>query len=603
MMNYKDMMWSPIRFAYDTIPLYYRIMGWKYATGYLILQATSLLTLNYLSYDISRKSNFILNNSIFVIYNNLSCSSELDSTCNPMDPKLWEKFEDSFHPIVPLIAIKIGISTVQYVVMKYYETILARKISDLLNEKKLSNQIAYNISRNKDTEIEIGSIFPDSVAFGESGALMMSALIAMHNSVLVLNDLIQMSTFVPISSNIYIPDIATSFFLYGLATNFVTQFISSKKAKWELDVDKRKIELRAIQSYDDANINLISIELGEKYALYKQSEKIEQIRYAHNWMLFYSSALHLWNNLHSSIYGVVKYYMFGLKVFSQTLLYEYRWGIFDILNSAEKGFSWTNDNSDTISKIGKVSDRILSFLNEVERQKNFKNQNLSIERNNTSLVLKNISISNVLQNISFKFNQGFYLIKGESGLGKSTLLSCVTNSINSENKSSSYEMKGAINYPEKKKILFLSQQDFFPLNSTILDCLYYPDKPESDIEKRDEFVSRAKKLLKRMKFDSRDLNDIENRSIKDLSGGQRKKIKLLSIVIKKPDFLLLDESFNGLDRESKELAFDLLRTELSSTSTVIVIDHDKSFDDRYDKILELKKNGISESRNVNYYGR
>ena len=164
-------------------------------------------------------------------------------------------------------------------------------------------------------------------------------------------------------------------------------------------------------------------------------------------------------------------------------------------------------------------------------------------------------------------------------------------------------MKGAINYPEKKKILFLSQQDFFPLNSTILDCLYYPDKPESDIEKRDEFVSRAKKLLKRMKFDSRDLNDIENRSIKDLSGGQRKKIKLLSIVIKKPDFLLLDESFNGLDRESKELAFDLLRTELSSTSTVIVIDHDKSFDDRYDKILELKKNGISESRNVNYYGR
>lgn len=600
MTNYKEWMWSPIRFVSDVIPLYYRIMGWRYATGYLILQATTLLTLNYLSYYVSRKSNFILNNSIFSIYNNLACSAELEDTCNGMDPQLWEKFEHSFYPIIPLVAMKVGISTVQYVVMKYYETTLARKVSDSLNKEKLSNQIAYNISKNPANGIEIGSIFPDAVLFGESSALMMSALIAIQNSVLVLNDLISMSSFIPIASNVYIPDVATYFFLYGLATNFVTQFISSHKAKWETDVEKKKIELKAMQSYDDSNIGLITLSSGEEYVRSRQDEKIQQIRYAHNWMLFYSSALNLWHNLHSSIYGLSKYYLFGWRVFSQTLLYEYRWGIFDILNSAEKAFSWTNDNSDAISKIGKVSDRILKFLNEVDRQKNFEYQGLIVTDHKRGLMLKNVSISNVLQNISFNFSRGFYLITARSGLGKSTFLKHVANVINSENKYSSCDVKGVVEYPILSKVLLLSQQDFFPSNSTVLDCLYYPNKPEIDLEKKNDFVIRAKGLLQSIKFNDQDLNDLENRDIKKLSGGQQKKIKLVSAILQNPSLLFLDESFNGLDEESKVLVFDLLKRELSPEAIVLIVDHDEKFYNKYDeiKLLELKKDDMSEGRSL-----
>jgi len=68
--------------------------------------------------------------------------------------------------------------------------------------------------------------------------------------------------------------------------------------------------------------------------------------------------------------------------------------------------------------------------------------------------------------------------------------------------------------------------------------------------------------------------DYINRAVdKTLSGGERKKVELASILAMKPRLAFLDEPDSGIDVESLERIFDAVQTLKSSGSTVILITH------------------------------
>ena len=94
------------------------------------------------------------------------------------------------------------------------------------------------------------------------------------------------------------------------------------------------------------------------------------------------------------------------------------------------------------------------------------------------------------------------------------------------------------------------------------------------------FNNDLKQILSRFKIHDLDQN------LKDLSGGQRKRLSLAMLIMDAPELLLLDEPTNHLDIEMIEWLEKYLN---SQNITLLMITHDRYFLDRVcNHILELE---------------
>ncbi len=177
-----------------------------------------------------------------------------------------------------------------------------------------------------------------------------------------------------------------------------------------------------------------------------------------------------------------------------------------------------------------------------------------------------------LNAISFKVKKGEVLgIIGESGCGKTTLLKLIFGELEPE--------AGEIRWngekvPGPSDQLILGHKDFkyvtqdfelMPFISVLENII----KPLSR-QFMSENIQRAKDLLKVV-----DLEEFENRKVKDLSGGQKQRVALAQALAKSPRLILLDEPFSHIDNFLKNKLrrnlFDFFKKEMI---TCIVVTHD-----------------------------
>ncbi len=105
-----------------------------------------------------------------------------------------------------------------------------------------------------------------------------------------------------------------------------------------------------------------------------------------------------------------------------------------------------------------------------------------------------------------------------------------------------------------------------------------------DILKAWDYEVKIKQILAQLKITQL------NKKVKELSGGQQKRLALASVLITEPDVLIMDEPTNHLDLEMIEWLENYLK---SSNSTLILVTHDRYFLDRVcNVILELDNNQI-----------
>lgn len=176
----------------------------------------------------------------------------------------------------------------------------------------------------------------------------------------------------------------------------------------------------------------------------------------------------------------------------------------------------------------------------------------------------------ILQNVRLSLEAGDHLgVVGVNGAGKSTLLKSLAGEL--------LPLSGTFKYGMNAEVAFFAQVVAERLNpeDTVLEAMGVHAK--SDVT-RQQILDLAGSLL----FSG----DSVDKKIKVLSGGEKSRVALGQILLKKASLLLLDEPTNHLDFETVEALTQAL-TEYSGT--VVVVSHDRGFVRRIaTKILEIR---------------
>ena len=216
----------------------------------------------------------------------------------------------------------------------------------------------------------------------------------------------------------------------------------------------------------------------------------------------------------------------------------------------------------------------------------------------------------ILENISFGINKDQKIaFIAKNGTGKTTLLNIIAGKDQPDS--------GQVVFRKGIHIGFLSQNPSFNEELTVEETIFATDNPilrliqeyehalqhpenEMAYQKAFEqmerhnawdFETQYKQILFRLK-----LNNLQLK-VKDLSGGQKKRLALANVLISKPDLLILDEPTNHLDLEMIEWLEQYFAKE---NLTLFIVTHDRYFLERVcNEILELD-NGELFSYKGNY---
>lgn len=173
---------------------------------------------------------------------------------------------------------------------------------------------------------------------------------------------------------------------------------------------------------------------------------------------------------------------------------------------------------------------------------------------------------------------------GHNGAGKTTLINMIKGSVEPDS--------GIIDIGETVKI------GVFDQNSTEMDlnmrAIDYIKEGGETIPTEDGTKITASTLAERFLFDG----ILQYTKIEKLSGGERRRLQLLRILMESPNVLILDEPTNDLDIETLKILEDFLDEFMG---IVIVVSHDRYFLDRIThKIFSYEGNGIIKEYHGNY---
>lgn len=162
---------------------------------------------------------------------------------------------------------------------------------------------------------------------------------------------------------------------------------------------------------------------------------------------------------------------------------------------------------------------------------------------------------------------------GINGTGKSTLLRIAAGLEEPD--------EGTVTKGKQVVIRFLTQNPVFGPESTGLEAVL-----EGNRTKQNEWIveSDAKSMLNKLK-----ITDFTQK-VRELSGGQRKRLALVKVLLLPADILILDEPTNHLDNEMAGWLEDFL---INYRGAVLMVTHDRYFLDRVsNRIVEIDKGKI-----------
>lgn len=200
----------------------------------------------------------------------------------------------------------------------------------------------------------------------------------------------------------------------------------------------------------------------------------------------------------------------------------------------------------------------------------------------SQISLKNISYNYfgmfpALNDISMEISEGeLWAVLGSNGTGKSSLLNVLAGLVfpdkgvyclDDQEVSEQSLKKNEFNIIFRRSIGYIFQNTNFQLFCpTVFDELIFG--PMQLGMTKDEAFGRAEEVLKML-----EIEDLRKRSTHMLSGGERKKVALGSILTYNPKIILFDEPMSGLDPRSQSFVIELIFQLNEAGKTIIITTH------------------------------
>lgn len=215
-------------------------------------------------------------------------------------------------------------------------------------------------------------------------------------------------------------------------------------------------------------------------------------------------------------------------------------------------------------------------------------------------ISKSVKKTQILQDISFEVEAGeFIAVMGASGSGKSTLLYSISgmDSISQgrvlfDGADMSQMDEAALSELRLNKMGFVFQQAQMLKNLTIFDNITLPGLVANK-EPAHKIRKRATSLMKQM-----DLQGLEARDIKEVSGGQLQRVSICRAMINQPAILFLDEPTGALNSTAADQVLAILGDLNRQGITIMMVTHDPRVAAKARKIIYIRDGQIAASKDL-----
>lgn len=205
-----------------------------------------------------------------------------------------------------------------------------------------------------------------------------------------------------------------------------------------------------------------------------------------------------------------------------------------------------------------------------------------------------------LRHVSFNVKRGETMVlQGSNGCGKSTLLKLINGLVYAEQ--GSYTFDGQVidekalknssfskNFHQRIGFVFQNPDVMLFCNNVRDEIAFGPTQMGYDSETVEKRVNDLLAVL--------DIERLAERAPYQLSGGEKKRVALASVLSMNPEVLVLDEPLAGLDRRTQDWLIDFLQALQGAGKTIIISTHD----DELAHLLGDRILYMNEDHSVNY---
>lgn len=210
-------------------------------------------------------------------------------------------------------------------------------------------------------------------------------------------------------------------------------------------------------------------------------------------------------------------------------------------------------------------------------------------------ISKSFKDTKVLNDISFEIKEGdFVAIMGPSGSGKSTLLYSVSGM---DRINDGRVLFDGVNISEMKeedlsgfrltKMGFVFQNAQMLKNLSVFDNITLPGFVAKK-ESAEDVRKRASELMRRMEIEG-----IEDRDIREVSGGQLQRASICRAMINEPQILFLDEPTGALNSSATDQVLAILEELNRDGMTIMTVTHDSRVAAKARKVIYIRDGQIA----------
>ncbi len=357
-----------------------------------------------------------------------------------------------------------------------------------------------------------------------------------------------------------------------------------------LKIGRPLIRLNFLNEQFNANFRYALIRLreyGESIAFYR-GETVER----RNLLTRFGDVI---ANMWAIVFRSVKFQGFNLIVSQAAVVFPFivqaprllskQITLGDVMQTAQSfgqvadALSFFRTSYDNFASYRAVITRLSGFLDSTEAASQL--PSAQIEPGSKELILDSLTVRTpaeavLVDKLSFTLsNATSLLIRGKSGIGKTTLLRAVAGLWP--------HVDGTITRPSGSDSLFLPQKPYLPLGS-LRQALYYP----ATVPATDE---RAAEVLRQCQLGHLQVHlDVEADWGRTLSLGEQQRLAIGRVLLNRPQLVFLDEASSAMDEGLEYAMYELLRQSLPET-ILVSVGHRSSLLDFHAQELELLSEG------------